>query len=195
MMKNYPMKTPNTINYLRLQLTILLIIVGNLLTINAIAQKSFTQRSGDVLAFGGPAAVLGSTFIWKDGQKGTCQFIKSMALSQATTISLKYIINKPRPDGDDYAFPSGHTSSAFTAAAFSQKRYGWKIGAPAYALAAYTGWTRIKAKRHDIYDVVAGAAIGVGSGLLFAKPLRNERLNVSLTASGGHYGFVASYSL
>lgn len=185
----------NFSTYLRLQFVILLLIFGNILTIDAIAQKSLTQRSGDVLAYGGPVVVLGSTFIWRDGQKGTCQFIKSMALTQAATLSLKYIINKPRPDGDDYAFPSGHTSSAFTAAAFSQKRYGWKIGAPAYALAAYTGWTRIKAKRHDIYDVVAGAAIGVGSGLLFAKPLRNDRLNVSLTTSGRHYGFVMNYSL
>lgn len=186
------MKIPN---YLRLHLVILLFTWINLASGNVIAQKSFTQISGDALAYGGPLVVLGSTFIWKDGQEGTWQFVKTMAVSQAVTHSLKYLVNKERPDGGNYSFPSGHTSSAFSAAAFSQKRYGWKIGAPAYALAAYTGWTRIKARRHDIYDVAAGAAIGVGSGLLFAKPLRNERFNLRLTAAGSQYGFVMNYSL
>lgn len=143
-------------------------------------QKTLQEKSGDVLAAALPTAALATTFIFKNGDKGTVQFAGAMATSLAVTFGLKYLIDKPRPNGERYSFPSGHTSSAFTGAAFLQRRFGWKVGAPAYAVASYVGYTRIQARKHDIYDVVAGAAIGVGSVYLFTKPFKNEKISVSM---------------
>ncbi|MGS2738486.1 phosphatase PAP2 family protein [Sinomicrobium sp. M5D2P17] len=126
--------------------------------------------AGDVLLGAMPALALSSTFIWKDGQKGTYQFSKALTGTIALTYGLKLAINKERPNRENNnSFPSGHTSVAFASAAFVQKRYGWEYGIPAYLLAGYVGYTRIEANKHDGVDVLAGAAIGIGMSYLFTK--------------------------
>ena len=45
--------------------------------------------------------------------------------------------------------------SAFGGAFFLQKRYGIMYGAPAIALAAFTGYTRTKGDYHHWRDVIA----------------------------------------
>ncbi|CAM1340011.1 phosphatase PAP2 family protein [Tenacibaculum amylolyticum] len=143
--------------------------------------ENFHKTSGDVLVGLLPALALGSTFIWKDGQKGTLQFSKSFVSTVAITWGLKLLIEKERPNGESLnSFPSGHTSISFASAAFIQKRYGWKYGAPAYVLAGYVGYSRIEANKHDIWDVIAGAIIGTGMSYLFTKPYDTKsNLNIS----------------
>ncbi|MDC6390583.1 phosphatase PAP2 family protein [Maribacter sp. PR1] len=134
------------------------------------------KTAGDVLLFTIPALAMGSTFIWQDGQKGTYQFSKALTGTLAVTYGLKLVINKERPNKENnYSFPSGHTSVAFASAAFVQKRYGWEYGIPAYLLAGYVGYTRIKATKHDGWDVLAGAAIGIGMSYLFTKPYDGKK--------------------
>ena len=141
---------------------------------NTTAQNSGIEKSGDILKIALPVVAFSSTQIWTDGEEGTLQFIKAMG----TTV-IKIIINKERPNGGDYSFPSGHTSSAFTGAAFREKRYGWKIGIPAYLLAGYVGWTRVYENKHDYWDVLGGAIVGIGSAYLFTKPYNKNSIKVS----------------
>lgn len=84
------------------------------------------------------------------------------------------------------AFPSIHSAVAFAGASYIQRRYGWKFGAPAYALAVYVGWSRIGAgaRKHDIWDVLAGAALGAGCGYLFTKPYRKRRTSFAVVPIG-----------
>ena len=144
------------------------------------AQKSSIEKSGDILQMALPTFALASTLIWDDESKPFSQFAKTMGVSLLVTHGLKRLINKPRPNGGKYSFPSGHTSSAFTGAAFIQKRYGWELGIPAYIIASYVGWTRIHANKHDTWDVFGGAVIGVVSAYLFTKPFRNKNIKISL---------------
>ena len=125
-----------------------------------------------------PATAFASTFIWKDQQKASMQFIKTICTSFIITHTTKRLINKQRPNGGDYSFPSGHTSAAFTGAAFIERRYGLKVGVPTYLLASYVGWTRIASNYHDKWDVLGGAIIGIGSAYLFTKPLKNTDLEL-----------------
>ena len=111
------------------------------------------------------------------------RFIGAMGMSVALTYSLKYIVNKERPNGEPYSFPSGHASNAFTGAAFLQRRFGCKVGIPAYVLAAYTAWTRVYTNNHDYWDVLAGAVIGVGSAYAFSK-WKKKNVNVSFNKTG-----------
>ena len=86
-----------------------------------------------------------------------------------------------------------HTSVSFTGAAFIQRRYGWKWGIPAYAVASYVGWSRTYAKKHDWWDVVAGAALGAGSAYIFTRPFAEKHnLSISPIASDKHFGIYAS---
>lgn len=153
------------------------------------AQNNTITTSGDILQFAIPAAALGSTFIWNDDHtKPTWQFIKSYGTSVVLTMALKHIVLKPRPDGsDNYSFPSGHTTSAFSGASFIQRRYGWKYGVPSYLLASFVGYSRIQAKKHDGWDVLAGATIGIGTSYLFTKPYSKTNVDVSLNRVDGGY--------
>ncbi|MDO6737236.1 phosphatase PAP2 family protein [Wenyingzhuangia sp. 2_MG-2023] len=127
------------------------------------------ETIGDVALYASPAIVLSVSLIEKD-KKGLIIYAKGAALNAAVTLVLKEIVKKERPNGEDFkSFPSGHTSGTFQGAAFLQKRYGWKYGIPAYALATYTGFSRIHAKKHFVEDVAVGAVIGILSSSIFTK--------------------------
>ena len=139
-----------------------------------------TETSGDILRIAIPAAAFALTFV-KDDPEGRPQFYKSFATNVASTLLLKEIVGKDRPDGsDDDAFPSGHASTAFQGASFIHRRYGMKAAWPAYLLATYTGWTRLDADAHDEADVIAGAALGIASSWLFVNRFDNVDIAVRL---------------
>lgn len=151
-----------------------------------------TGTSGDVLRLGLPAAAYGLTFL-KDDKDGRIEFYKSFATNIAASVALKSTVKKERPDhsGDD-SFPSAHASMAFQAAAFTQMRYGWEYGAPAYALAAYTGWTRLQLNEHDDTDVAVGALIGVASAYFFTTEYKG--VTITPVSDGKMIGIGASKS-
>ena len=175
---------------------IILLLVFSLSFVNTHAQNKTITTSGDILQLVLPAAALGSTFIWKDDHtKPTLQFLKAYGTGLIMQQALKHIVLKPRPDGsDNYSFPSGHTTSAFTGAAFIQKRYGWKYGIPSYILASYVGYTRIQAKKHDGWDVLGGAVIGIGTSYLFTKPYLKDKVDVSLNKTSSGYLMGVTYT-
>jgi len=62
------------------------------------------------------------------------------------TSLIKAAVSRERPNGEDEkSFPSGHTSNAFTLATVAERHYGWKLGAPAYAVAAFVDPPRLPA--------------------------------------------------
>lgn len=164
-----------------------LLTVCFLVTDKVISQNKTIQSAGDVILFTLPATALTGSLIAKD-YKGTWQFTKGALLNQAVTFGLKYATDKKRPfNNGDRAFPSGHTSTTFQSAAFIQKRYGWKYGIPAYALAAFTGYSRINAQKHDGWDVLAGAAVGIGSAYIFTTPYQREHMELTFASWEDNY--------
>ena len=146
------------------------------------------ELSTDVAMFA-PAAVGAGVAIVKGDYKGLLQLGESLVASVAVSYALKYTISKKRPDGsDNHSFPSNHTGFSFAGATYLQQRYGWQWGVPAYLVSGYVAWGRLYSKRHDVWDVLAGAAIGVGSGLLFTTPFakkHNVQLAPVVTSEGG----------
>ena len=149
--------------------------------------RKAVETSTDVAMFA-PAAVGAGVALLKGDSKGLLQLGESLVTSVAVSYALKYTVKKERPDGSDaHSFPSNHTGFSFAGATFLQKRYGWKWGLPAYLVSGYVAWGRVYAKRHDVWDVLAGAAIGVGSGLLFTTPFAKEHglvISPVITPSG-----------
>ncbi len=135
--------------------------------------KSNTEKIGDVLFLAIPLTAYGTT-LYLDDKEGQYEFYKSYGTTIATTLVLKYAIDKERPDGSDQdSFPSGHTSSTFSGAAFIHKRYGFKYAVLPYLGAIYTGYSRVHSDRHDTRDVIAGAIIGAASSWFFTSPYKN----------------------
>ena len=151
------------------------------------SQEQAVQTSGDILVFTLPVIAIGSTLI-KGDTKGSWQFTKGFLTNFAVTTVLKAAISKERPDGTNmHSFPSGHSSITFQSASFLQKRYGWKYGIPAYILASYTGFSRVYADKHDVYDVLAGAVVGIGSTYLFTTPYQQEHMELTFSRGDGNY--------
>lgn len=92
---------------------------------------------------------------------------------------LKEVVDRTRPDGRPYSFPSGHTANAFLGAHLAFKEF--KDSAPVlaysgYAMAAFVGASRVYNNRHWVCDVLAGAGIGILSvelSYLIYFPIRN----------------------
>ena len=91
----------------------------------------------------------------------TYDMLDAAIVNGVYTEVLKKTVKRERPNGEDnQSFPSGHTSNAFTLATVVQRHYGWKIGAPAYALAGIVGVSRLQQNKHYLSDVVMGGALG-----------------------------------
>lgn len=164
-----------------------------LVSLPALAQgKSGSEKAGDILQVLIPAAAYTTTFILDD-EAGRTEFYQSFLATFLITHSLKYAVNKPRPDGNGYqSFPSGHTSAAFQGAAFLQQRYGLKYGLPAYLAATFVGYSRIEGEsdKHDLIDVSVGAAIGILSNTYFTTRYKNTQIRP--LAENGFYGITFS---
>jgi len=126
------------------------------------------ESLGDAIQYALPLTALGMTFTNEDPE-GRTQFYKSFGTTFGVTYTVKIGVNRTRPNGADYSFPSGHTSASFSSAGYIHQRYGYKKGRLAYFAAAFVGWTRIQANKHYVSDVLAGAALGTASSYIFTS--------------------------
>jgi len=148
------------------------------------------EIAGDIVQILIPSVAYGTTLYLHD-EKGETQMYQSFFTTVAITQSLKYGINRKRPNGGNHSFPSGHTSAALQGAAFIHQRYGLKPAIPAYIGAAFVGYSRIYADKHFGSDVLAGALIGTLSSFYFTEPYQ-QGLSITPTATKTGYGLQLS---
>jgi membrane-associated phospholipid phosphatase len=88
----------------------------------------------------------------------------STAINLGATWALKSILNVERPRGGNFAFPSGHTSFAFSTATASYMALRDKrpvLAWVSFAPAAVVGVMRVRKNRHWVPDVLFGAGLGI----------------------------------
>ncbi len=126
-----------------------------------------------VTEFGHYRAVMGLSILLMaygdESHRETGQLLSSAFLGTGVvTYGMKRLIGRKRPLDETLgnpAFPSGHTSLAFSSATILGYRYPkWRI--PLYLGAGLVGFSRIYLGRHYASDVVAGAALGTAMGML-----------------------------
>lgn len=151
--------------------------------------------STDVAVIAMPVATLAGIIIEKDWE-GLKQGALTAVTEVGASLILKYAVREDRPDhSNKHSFPSGHTGIAFANAAFLQRRYGWKLGVPAFVVATYVGWGRVYAKKHHWWDVVAGAALGTGAALIYTRPfMRDKEISIVPVANPEEIGLAATIS-
>lgn len=105
-----------------------------------------------------------------------------------------------RPCCDDWkGMPSGHAGGSFSAAGFVYYRYGWKPSLPLIGLGIITDASRVVARKHTIWQVLAGSAIAWGVAWIFTTPYKPRKLLITPEigtdiAGKGTYGLKLSYS-
>ncbi len=148
------------------------------------ASASTTEDLAHALRLALPAAAVGVS-LYQEDTEGLKQFGLSFIASSATTLALKQVIDRERPDGSDNdSFPSGHATNTFAAAGYLHRRYGWEYGLPAYALASWTAVSRVNTDHHHWADVLAGAAIALAFNHYLVTPGQRLQLTPSVTREG-----------
>jgi hypothetical protein len=137
---------------------------------------------------------------WFDQAK---YLVISNAITAALTHGAKVLINKERPNGADYSFPSGHSSFSFTNATILYEEFhntAPVFSYSGYVLTSMVGSLRVINNKHWISDVLAGAGLGilVTRMVYYFEPLKNWNPcrkidNVTfipeINSSGGSFSF------
>ena len=87
-----------------------------------------------------------------------------MAINGLSTLLGKAATWEDGPNGEWGAFPSGHTSSAFTFSSVMHRASGPWVGAPLYGLSALVAYERLESSEHYFSDVVMGGVMGLVIG-------------------------------
>jgi len=124
---------------------------------------------GSLNVLGSPGTHFATTYLWyafsvenQDNlnKERAWTMMTALATTGLVTVGLKAARDNDTPNGQRWAWPSGHTSSSFTVASVLDEFYGPKVGIPAYALASLVGYRMMDTGDHWGSDVVFGATLG-----------------------------------
>ena len=176
--------------------TLLLLLVVNTLQAQSMSEVKTLKRinpdnpnnavwtslssTSNYISVGAPVGyfVAGLVHDNKDLKQKAAYTAAAILLNTATTTLFKNVVKRERPYNtytgifpdkieSDYAFPSGHTSSAFaTATSLALTTKKWYVTVPALAWSAGVGYSRIYLGQHYPSDVIMGALVGSSSALI-----------------------------
>ncbi len=122
---------------------------------------------GQIIPYALPVGFFGSAWLFEDGSRErskaflvTEELAESLFFNFATTGILKLAVDRTRPNGEKYSFPSYHTSTAFAAAGIIAYNFPWYVGVLSFGAASAVGLARLDLNVHYASDVMAGAGIG-----------------------------------
>jgi len=132
-----------------------------------------------------PAAYMGANLVYGLAANDTraknygLEAFMSVGLSQGISQLVKVLVKRPRPSDrypqyintysqtTNYSFPSGHSAAAFSTAmtmGYQGRQAYYTI--PVFTWSTMIGYSRMRLGKHYPSDVLVGAVIGIGSGLL-----------------------------
>ena len=140
----------------------------------ALGMAAFGALGNGLLDFGIAALLLalGSLARHRWMQRAGVAGLVAVPLAGLLSVLLKAVFQMPRPDAGSvtFAFPSGHASTVFAlAGVLGYALSGWR---PLVALiAVLAGVARVYYRAHFLLDVLAGAVLGTGTGILLARAI------------------------
>ena len=148
------------------------------------------ETAGQVIAIALPI-VAGGISVYKDDWQGVGQLVMATGVTVGTAFLLKYVVHEERPNhSNNQSFPSDTAALAYAPADYLWRRYGWQYGVPAYAAAAFVGYSRVESKQHYWWDVAASGAMAFGYNWLITDRYRPWRGNLQtglMATSHGAY--------
>ena len=90
--------------------------------------------------------------------------VRAELLEEGLVWGIKVSVNRTRPNGQKYSFPSGHAAATFAFASVIERHLGARLALPTILIASYVGTSRLHDNVHFLSDVVFGAAVGTAAG-------------------------------
>jgi len=112
------------------------------------------------------------------------QMARALVYTGVLVEGLKVMVNRTRPDGQPYSFPSGHAAVATAMASVLARGYGPRVGVPAGVLAGLTSIGRLEDREHYLSDVLFGSALGLSVGLAVSAREPAHGVGVALNEHG-----------
>ena len=100
---------------------------------------------------------------FRDDEAVACMgydLVRAHSLNYAVTGAMKMAIDRTRPNGESYSFPSGHSSAVFATAGVVSRHYGPRVTGLAVGFGMLTCLGRMEDLKHYASDVAAGATLG-----------------------------------
>lgn len=156
----------------------------------------FGNTWGDGRVIGG--ASLGMWVLGAAGGDGRTRALgadltRSFLLSSLATAAIKHAVDRKRPNGGRYSFPSGHTSAAFSVVPALHHHLGWAASGPAAALGVLTALGRMQDRYHYLSDVIFGGVLGWAAGDLALRVLRRKPGSGNVFLGPGVAGYAAPF--
>jgi len=104
--------------------------------------------------------------------------VRAELLEEGLVQAIKVSVNRTRPNGQAYSFPSGHAAATFAFASVIERHLGARLALPTILIATYVGTSRLHDNVHFLSDVAFGAALGTAAGWTVVG--RHGRTNYSL---------------
>jgi PAP2 superfamily protein len=104
--------------------------------------------------------------------------VRAELLQEGLVQAIKLSVNRTRPNGQKYSFPSGHAAATFAFASVIERHLGARLAWPTILIATYVGTSRLHDNVHFLSDVVFGAALGTAAGWTVVG--RHGRTNYAL---------------
>ena len=105
--------------------------------------------------------------------------LRAELLEEGIVWGLKVSVNRTRPNGQKYGFPSGHAAATFAFASVIERHLGARLALPTIVIASYVGTSRLHDNVHFLSDVLFGAAVGTAAGWTVVG--RHGRTNYAMT--------------
>ncbi|MCA9750550.1 MAG: phosphatase PAP2 family protein [Gemmatimonadetes bacterium] len=102
---------------------------------------------------------------------------ESLAITGLVVGAIKVSVDRKRPDGGDWSFPSGHSAESFTIVPVLAEHVGWKTGAVGAVAATFVALGRLEDLRHYPSDVLFGAGLGLAVGYAVSRPPATSSLS------------------
>ena len=160
------------------------------------AKNVFTPGAiiGDGFTLLGAAATVYAVGRVKDEPKVShvgMDLLRSLAVAEGVTQTLKYTVRRERPDGSGRnSFPSGHAADTFAFATALERHLGWRGAVPAYIVASYVAASRLRENRHFLSDVVFGATVGTIAGRTVTRHGKEYYADMQFVPGGAALMFV-----
>ena len=112
------------------------------------------------------------------------QLARTLVYTGVLVEGLKVMVDRTRPDGGKYSFPSGHAAIATSMVPVLARGYGPSVGVPAGVLAGLTSIGRLEDRKHYLSDVLFGSALGLSVGLAVSARDSPHAVHVALIDGG-----------